>query len=187
MSIYINDDIAHFDWQAALPQLSEQRREQCLRFKHELGRQTCAAAYLLLCEALRKEYGITEKPVFEYGEHGKPSIVGHPEICFNISHCREAVLCALSDKLIGVDIESIREYKDTLVHYTMNDSEIEEILHSPNPAETFIRFWTMKEAVLKLSGEGIRNDMKTVLDNISPDAIQTHVSPDGRYIWSLAQ
>ena len=45
----------------------------------------------------------------------------------------------------------------------------------------------MKEAVLKLSGEGIRNDMKTVLDNISPDAIQTHVSPDGRYIWSLAQ
>ena len=88
-----------------------------MKFKHEQGRKTCAAAYLLLCEGLRKEYGITEKPVFEYGEHGKPSIVGHPEICFNISHCREAVLCALSDKPIGVDIESIREYKDTLVHY----------------------------------------------------------------------
>ena len=185
--IYLNDDILHFDFEASLPLLSDQRREQALKFKHEQGRKTCAVAYLLLCEGLRKEYGITEKPVFEYGEHGKPSIVGHPEICFNISHCREAVLCALSDKPIGVDIESIREYKDTLVHYTMNDSEIEEILHSPNPAETFIRFWTMKEAVLKLSGEGIRNDMKTVLDNISPDAIQTHVSPDGRYIWSLAQ
>ena len=40
--IYLNDDIEHFDWQAALPLLSEQRREQCLKFKHELGRKTCA-------------------------------------------------------------------------------------------------------------------------------------------------
>ena len=63
--VYLNDDIDHFDWQAALPLLSEQRREQCLKFRHELGRKTCAAAYLLLCEALRKEYGIHELPVFE--------------------------------------------------------------------------------------------------------------------------
>ena len=55
MSIYLNDDIAHFDWQAALPLLSDQRREQCLKFKHEQGRKTCAAAYLLLCEGLKKE------------------------------------------------------------------------------------------------------------------------------------
>ena len=72
--VYLNDDIAHFDWEAALPLLSEQRREQTLKFKHLLGRKTCAAAYLLLCEALRKEYGITEKPIFEYGKHGKPFI-----------------------------------------------------------------------------------------------------------------
>ena len=36
--VYLNDDIAHFDWEAALPLLSEQRREQTLKFKHLLGR-----------------------------------------------------------------------------------------------------------------------------------------------------
>ena len=133
MNIYLNDDIEHFDWQAALPQLSEQRREQCLKFRHELGRQTCAAAYLLLCEALRKEYGITEKPVFEYGEHGKPVISGHPDIHFNMSHCREAAICVVSDQPVGVDIESIHRYSESLALYVMSDKEMEQILHAVDP------------------------------------------------------
>ena len=47
--IYLNDDIAGFNFGAALPLLSEQRREQALKFKYDLGRKTCAMAYLLLC------------------------------------------------------------------------------------------------------------------------------------------
>ena len=113
--LYLNDDIAGFDFEAALPLLSDQRREQALKFKFELGRKTCAMAYLLLCEGLRKEYGITERPVFEYGEHGKPFIIGHPDIHFNVSHCREGVICVISDRPVGVDIESIREYTESLV------------------------------------------------------------------------
>lgn len=182
--VYLNDDIANFDFEAALPLLSEQRREQALKFKHEQGRKTCAAAYLLLCEGLRKEYGITEKPVFEYGEHGKPFILGHPEIHFNMSHCREAAICAISETPVGIDVESIREYRESLVHYTMNDDEIAEIMQSPNPALAFIRYWTMKEAVLKLSGEGIRNDLKTVLIGFA-NQIQTFVNEPRGYVYSV--
>jgi 4'-phosphopantetheinyl transferase len=181
--IYLNDDIENFDWQAALPLLSEQRREQCLKFKHELGRKTCAAAYLLLCEGLRKEYGIEEPPVFEYGEHGKPAIVGHPEIYFNMSHCREAAICVLSDKPVGVDIESIRRYSDSLARYTMSDAEMERIEQTERRDVEFIRLWTLKEAVLKHSGEGIRNDMKHVLDNLK-DA-KTVINEKKGYIYSV--
>ena len=162
--IYLNDDIEHFDWEAALPLLSEQRREQCLKFKHELGRKTCTAAYLLLCEGLHKEYGIEEPPVFEYGEHGKPVIVGHPEIYFNMSHCREAAICVLSDKPVGVDVESHREFSESLINYTMNDEEKAEIRKSHNVAAAFIRLWTMKEATSKLIGTGITNDVKSLID-----------------------
>ena len=162
--IYLNDDIAGFDFEAALPLLSDQRREQALKFKYELGRKTCAMAYLLLCEGLRKEYGITERPIFGYGEHGKPFIVGHPDIHFNFSHCREGVICVVSDRPVGVDIESIREYKESLVRYTMNDDEVREIESASDPASAFIRFWTMKEATMKLIGTGISNDMKTIID-----------------------
>lgn len=181
--IYLNDDMANFDWQAALPLLSDQRRELCLKFKHEQGRKTCAAAYLLLCEGLREEYGISEKPVFEYGEHGKPSIVGHPEIFFNMSHCREAAICVLSNKPVGVDIESIRPYNESLARYTMSDEEMALIESAERRDVEFIRLWTLKEAVLKCSGEGIRNDMKHVLDGLK-DA-KTVINEKKIYIFSV--
>ena len=44
--IYLDDDIEGFDLHAALPMLSEQRREQLHKFKHELEKKTCAMAYM---------------------------------------------------------------------------------------------------------------------------------------------
>ena len=162
--IYLSENIWDFDLSKALGEISEQRREQALKFKFEQGQRLCVLAYQLLKEGLRKEYGITENPIFEYNEHGKPSIVGHPEIYFNLSHCKEAAVCAISNHPIGVDVESIREFKDRLVNYTMNDDEVREIETSDNPASAFIRLWTMKEATMKLVGTGISNDMKSVID-----------------------
>lgn len=183
--IYLNDDIAGFDIEAALPLLSDQRREQTLKFRYELGRKTCAAAYLLLCQGLQQEYGITERPLFGYGEHGKPFIVGHPDIHFNISHCREAVLVVVSDRPVGADVECIREYKDSLVRYTMNDAEIARIEQSDHPEVAFIRLWTMKEAKLKLSGRGITDHMKDVLDGT--EDFLTVVNEKIGYIYSIIQ
>ena len=162
--IYLSENIWDFDLSKALGEISEQRREQALKFKFEQGQRLCVLAYQLLKEGLRKEYGITENPIFEYNEHGKPSIVGHSEIYFNLSHCKEAAVCAISNHPIGVDVESIREFKDSLVNYTMNDDEVREIETSENPASAFIRLWTMKEATMKLVGTGISNDMKSVID-----------------------
>ena len=164
MITLVSEDIWKFDLQVALGEISEQRREQALKFKFEQGQRLCVLAYQLLKQALREGYGITENPVFEYNEHGKPSIVGHPEIFFNLSHCKEAAICVVSDQPVGVDVESIRKYKESLVNYTMNDEEIGQIKSAENPAVAFIRLWTMKEATTKLIGTGISNDMKTVID-----------------------
>ena len=185
--LYLNDDIAGFNFEAALPLLSEQRRQQALKFRHEQGRKTCAMAYLLLCQALRQEYGITELPVFEYGAHGKPFIVGRPDIHFNFSHCREAVICAVSDQPVGVDVESIREYKESLARYTMNDQELEQIARAERPDVEFIRLWTMKEAVLKLSGQGIIDDLKHVLTDTKTSELTTVVDPEVRYVYSICR
>ncbi len=180
--IYLNDDIAHFDLEQALPLLSEQRREQCLKFRHEQGRKTCAAAYLLLRQALREEYGLLEAPLFDYGEHGKPVLRQWPRIHFNLSHCKEAAICVVSDKPVGVDIESIHRYSESLARYVMNDAEMETILHADNPAFEFTKLWTRKEAVVKLSGHGISNDMKPVLTRFAGE-IQTVVTD--HYVYSI--
>ena len=164
MQVLVSEDIWKFDLEAALKEISAQRREQALKFKHEQGQRLCVLAYQLLKEGLQQEYGITGNPIFEYNEHGKPSIVGHPEIFFNLSHCKEAAICVVNDQPIGVDVEAIREYKDGLAEYTMNENELQQIKNSTHPAATFIRLWTMKEATTKLIGTGISNDMKTVID-----------------------
>ena len=184
MITLVREDIWAFDLQAALKEISEQRREQALKFKHEQGQRLCVLAYLLLKQALREGYGITENPVFEYNEHGKPSIVGHPEIFFNLSHCKEAAICVVSNQPVGVDVEGIREYRESLVNYTMNDEEITLIKSAENHAAAFIRLWTMKEATTKLIGTGISNDMKTVLD---PTKYKYTTVDRQRYIYTICE
>ena len=184
--IYISEHIWDFNLEAALAEISVQRREQALKFRHEQGQRLCVLAYQLLKLGLREEYGITENPVFEYNAHGKPSIVGHPEIFFNLSHCKEAVACVVSDRPVGIDVESIREYKESLARYTMNADELALIESADCPAEAFIRLWTMKEATLKLSGTGISSDMKSVLVS-APYEYTTVVDEQRRYIYTVCQ
>ena len=181
--VYISEHIWDFDLTEALADISDQRREQALKFKHEQGQRLCVLAYQLLKQGLRKEYGITENPVFEYNEHGKPSIVGHPEIFFNLSHCKEAAVCVISDHPVGIDVESIREYKYSLVHYTMNEAEVAEIEKAEDPAVAFIRLWTMKEASLKLIGTGISNGIRHAIDTTKK---YTTVNRQ-RYIYTVCE
>ncbi|MBR2090152.1 MAG: 4'-phosphopantetheinyl transferase superfamily protein [Fibrobacter sp.] len=184
--IYLDDDLEHFDLEKALPFLSEQRRNQLYQFRFEQERKMCALSYLLLCDGLRKEYGITDKPLFEYGRYGKPSIQGHPEIHFNISHCSEAVICVLSECPVGVDIESLLEYEESLMTYTMNEYEKNIILNSSRPDMEFIRFWTMKEAVLKCEGEGLLDNIKSVLDKKRRSLeLITKEHSKNRYVYSI--
>ena len=161
--IYINDRLYDFDLETALASISAQRREQALRFKHEQGRRECVAAYLLLKEGLQKEYGIVDNPIFEYEECGKPRIINHPDTYFNISHCREAAICVIDNVPIGVDIERIRPFKESLARHVLSDEEFRLVVSSPTPEIEFTKLWTQKEAVLKLTGEGIRSDLKDVL------------------------
>jgi len=185
--IYIDDHINGFDLETALTLLSEQRREQALKFRFEQGRRTCVLAYLLLMRGLRQEFGIEEKPLFEYGEHGKPRIVGHPEVHFNLSHCREAVFCAVSHQPVGVDVESVREYKESLIDYTMNVDEQALIRRAERPEVAFTRLWTQKEALLKLTGEGISRDLKTVLSQASGVSFTTVERLDKNYIYTICK
>jgi len=185
--VYIDEHIDDFDLQAALAELSEQRREQALRFKFERGQRTCALAYLLLKRALYEEFGINELPLFEYGEHGKPLLVGHPDIHFNLSHCREAVACVVSRRPVGIDVESVSRYKESVARYTMNDEELAMIEAAERPEVAFIRLWTMKEARLKLTGEGITDDLKTALADSARYRFTTTERLTHNYIYTVCE
>jgi 4'-phosphopantetheinyl transferase len=184
MKLLISEKIWDFDLEAALKEISAQRREQALKFKHELGQRLCVLAYQLLKQLLREEYGITENPVFEYNDSGKPALVGHPEIFFNLSHCKEAVACVVSDHPVGIDVEGLRQYKESLAEYCMNDAEQLQIKASEDPDKAFVRLWTMKEATIKLLGTTISNGMKDIL---VADRYKYTTVVRQRYIYSISE
>ena len=90
-----------------LPQISEGRRARVLSITHIPAKVRSVLAELLLRRALREEYGLAELPKIETEEKGKPFFPDHPEIHFNLSHCKYAVACALDRAPVGVDAEAL--------------------------------------------------------------------------------
>lgn len=181
--LFIDSDIHNFNLQEALGEISASRREKALKFKHEQGQRECVLAYLLLKRALKEVYGIDENPELIEQEGGKPMLKDHPEIHFNLSHCKSAVACVIGDEPVGVDIDRIRNYNAQLARHTMNDNELQEIENNADEARTFIRLWTKKEALLKLTGEGIRSDLKSVLNR---ENMHFDVAEEADYVCTVA-
>lgn len=161
--LHIDTDIQGFPLDEAMAALPPWRRERALAIRHGPSRLLSVMAYRLLCRALRVEHGIGLPPTFAYEEGGKPYLADHPHIFFNLSHCRAGAACALADRPVGVDAETVRPYKDTLARHVLNDAEYALVKESPDPAAAFTRLWTMKEAYAKLTGRGLRDDLPSLL------------------------
>ena len=128
-------------------------------------------------------------PLWRLGEHGKPYLTTHEGILFNISHCREAIVTAVSDHEIGVDAEGRRKFSETLLHRALNDEEQASVLAAPDPELEFARIWTRKEAWFKYTGTGILPDhLKTTEAEVKEAgcSIET-IWTDDRFWLSLCQ
>ena len=137
----------------------------------------------LLTKGLRIEYGLSELPDIASGEFGKPYFPNYPDIHFNISHCDRAVVCFLSDKPVGIDVESIRKFDKELAEYILNPEEFESILKSCNPSLAFTIIWTRKESFCKLTGQGLntREEIRNILTDFSVN-FNTVIHEAGGYI-----
>ena len=192
-----------------LPLVSEQRRQQALRYQHTFGQFCCLKSYLMLLELLAAVYPELDKakPEFGYTEKGKPFLLARPDIHFSISHTKNAILVAIADAPIGVDIEAFRSPSAALIARTMNPTEQAAIAASAataasaasaatlepsgtpqasgTPEALFSAIWTRKEAVLKLRGTGIEGDLREVLSG--SETILTRIFPRKGYAFSIAQ
>lgn len=180
--IYIDDTIWDFDLQEALATVSPQRRDYVLRYRQERDQRLCLAAYRLLQQALLKEYGIDEAPLFDYDKNGKPLLQGHPDIHFSLSHCSEAAACALSDRPVGIDIETTDQYSPEVARRVMNNEEMRQIEAADQPAVAFTRLWTMKESLYKLTGNDNDGDTAGMLTDASQYRFDTFIRP--RYLYT---
>lgn len=101
---------------------------------------------------------------FDKNQFGKPFLKGYPKFHFNISHSGDYVVCAISNSLIGIDIEKINQIdyeaiaKDFFsspeyLYITQNDKH--------NNLKKFYNIWTLKESFIKCCGIGLSMPLDT--------------------------
>ena len=118
------------------------RREYVLHFKQPEDQKRSALAWLLLCYGLKQEYGFREIPDFQKTSSGKPFFRGENMPFFNLSHSGNFVGCALHDREIGLDIQTLTEPRESLIRRVCTQEE----LFSLKSSQDFCRIWAMKES-----------------------------------------
>lgn len=101
---------------------------------------------------------------FEIGPNKKPFVkTTGAAVNYNVSHSDEWVTIAISKTAVGIDTEKIDRsfaYQEILA----DNFSAEEILfiNEDNSAEKFILLWTRKEAITKLTSQGLDERLKEI-------------------------
>lgn len=126
----------------------------------------------LLLFIVKKVYGVdlaVEKNPVQREAGGKPYLVNHPDIHFNISHSDGAVICAVGRIPMGIDLQIhktvcggslCRQRIEKTAKRILSKEEWDCFEKSGHAAECFYEYWTKKESYLKYTGEGIRRDLR---------------------------
>ena len=147
-------DVENLDLKKAYLLVPKERREKIDFYRFNKDKKLSAGAFLLLKKLLSDE----NIPNFKIktGKYEKPYISDNKNIYFNLSHSGKMVLCAISDRELGVDIEINDPTIDLNIakHYFYN-SEYENITNTKNSADEFFKYWVLKESYMKYTGLGM--------------------------------
>jgi len=160
---------------------SPERRDRAARYRFQADAIRCLAAEALLRHALREVHGLDgDGAVAGRDTREKPFLVSHPDIQFNLSHSGAWVVCALHDRLVGIDVEEPRPMTNPPAAQFMSAPELARY-HALAPGERpagFFRLWTLKESVLKAAGTGFAFDPRQMTLSTSDARIDLEGAPD---------
>lgn len=113
------------------------------------------AGRALLAEMYRHYVG-EELPPIQVTGRGKPYFEDSPWH-FSISHSKRHVFCALSQTPIGIDGEELdRKLNPKLAEKILSSTEREEYEQASDRNLALLKFWVLKEAQAKCTGEGLK-------------------------------
>jgi 4'-phosphopantetheinyl transferase len=157
-------DFTEIELQQTYMQLSPSRKVRIDRLRRQEDKVRSLAAERLVYQLLKKHFGITAVKLL-CKSSGQPYLADCP-LHVSISHCEQAVACAVSHTPVGIDMERIRPIDLRLCRHTCVPEEMEYLRAGERcgDQEVFRRFfeiWTAKEAYYKKCGTGI-TDLKGI-------------------------
>jgi 4'-phosphopantetheinyl transferase len=152
LSVQASDAVHLVRWRGMLDAEELGRAD---RYHFVSDRDIFTAAHALARAMLSDATGLpTTTWRYGKGEFGKPALAADCEgggLCFNISHTRGFVACAIACDEVGVDVEASDWPTDFDVADRFFAPEEAQIVKSTPPegrACVFFRFWTLKEAFI---------------------------------------
>ncbi len=137
-----------------------------------LGEKTGHEAGLALLEALYT--GQTGKPLPPIVRlpRGKPCFETEP-LHFSITHTPRHAFAVLSDRPVGIDAEELdRQIDLRLADRILSDTERAEYDRAVDKRLALLTFWVLKEARGKLTGEGLRGDLRCTAFSLDDPRVQ---------------
>lgn len=137
--------------------LSKSQLDRIMKYKMPKNQKQSLGCQLLLCQAVCDSTDGIIKPLeIAVTEFGKPFLADYMDLNFNLSHSEKYSVCAISDNLVGVDIEKIEPFgEDNLIR--LSKRILKNTICTSNIE--FLKYWTVKEAFLKAIGIGISKDL----------------------------
>ncbi len=141
--------------------LSKEERVRAVRFHFTSDRERFVAGRGVLREILARYLNTTATGLpLRQATSGKPFLVDHGHLRFNISHTGSTMLVAVArGREIGVDIErfdadvAIGELAETTL--SRPERRVLDRLDGESARAAFLAFWTRKEALVKADGRGM--------------------------------
>jgi 4'-phosphopantetheinyl transferase len=162
--------------------LDSGERLRCERFASVLLRDRFVVAHAALREILSLYIGTPAQALpLTRTASGKPVVAGAP-LAFSLAHSQDLALCAVTALgRIGVDVEAVRHVPDAddLVCRYFSPDEARRYLALPETARprAFLTLWTLKEAFVKATGEGLSRPLDSY--SVSVDLASAQVLDAG--------
>jgi len=138
---------------------TKDEKQELALFTNVRRQQEYGTSRLVLKTMAREQLGVSEFYIYK-DELGQPfGVSGAKKYHVSIAHSNDTVFCGISeDEAIGVDLEPVdREPSQKLRQRILHPDETNVLAD----IET-IRLWTIKEAFIKLRGQGLRLNMNEV-------------------------
>jgi 4'-phosphopantetheinyl transferase len=164
--------------------LDEDEQARAARFHFDPDRTLFTAAHGGVRVVLGLYLDVAPADVrFGSSDLGKPYLVDHPEVSFNLSHSGDlAVVAVAAGREVGVDVERQRPLHrpDGVARRIMTPDELAryEAADSDEKARFLLCVWARKEALVKASGQGVRTSLTTLPCEPGPDGPYTVVDLD---------
>lgn len=142
--------------------ISSEKKEKLSRCRADIDRKLGAYAEALVRYLICLKSGVKYNDIkFQVSGTGKPYLPVYPYYEFSISHTRNAVAAAVSDKPVGVDVEKVRGVAGGLAKRVFSENEMAWLNETAEKKDRrFFDIWTKKEALVKYQGTGLVKDLR---------------------------